>query len=290
MRKVFSTLWNLQISARLQVRSVSFLCRLRALDRNFCFRLRSFFSAFVVTRHDSRVALREITHEPTFVFQGAYNLTLNVSDLQMFSSVPGSDYLFLESVGDSIMDAFRDVLGARKDAVFAVFGEERISYTASYAAKVHERSGYVVALNSSGQTRLPYNLPFDSFFAHDFNLMIVKNLAIDLFHQKTSSPELRNLVNIETLQVCFVTQSLQTAFFFPTFHAPANALQIPFFFSVIFSFFCRSSFPIPQQFLLFIKMQSVHLSSVPHLFCYSVFFLCPHDRNLMRLVRCCLWL
>ncbi len=73
----------------------------------------------------------------------------------------------------------------------------------------------------------------------------------------------------------------------------ANPLQIPFVFSVsvIFSFlFCRSSFSIPQQFLLFIKMQLMHLSSVPHLFCYSVFFLCPHDRNLMRLVRCFLWL
>ncbi len=129
----------------------------------------------------------------------------------MFSSVPGSDSLFLESVGDSVMDALKDVLGARNDSVFAVFGEEHISYIPA-TAKVHKRSGYVVALNSSGQIRHPYDQPFNIFFALDVNLMNLKNLAINLFHQKTSSPELRNLVTSETLQVCIQTAFLESIF------------------------------------------------------------------------------
>jgi hypothetical protein len=185
-----------------------------ALDRDFCVGSPSSFPAFVVGSQDSRVELREFTHSPTFVFRAAFNFTFNVSDLHMFSSVPGGDSMILQSVSDSIMDALQDVLGARNGTVFVISGEEYYSYDSVSlpTKKVHERSGYVAALNSSGMIRHPYDQPFHSFFADQVNLNHLTNLAINIFHQKMPyNPTMRNLVSSESLQVCFCLPIITTS-------------------------------------------------------------------------------
>jgi len=167
-------------------------------------------AAFVVGSQDSRVELREFTHSPTFVFRAAFNFTFNVSDLQMFSSVPGADSMILQIVSDSIMDALQDVLGARNGTVFVISGEEYYSYDSVSlpTKKVHERSGYVAALNSSGQIRHPYDQPFDSFFDDQVNLNHLTNLAVNIFHQKMPyNPTMRNLVSSESLQIFLFNSS-----------------------------------------------------------------------------------
>jgi hypothetical protein len=136
-------------------------------------------AAFVVARNDSRVILREITHNQTFVVPGSFSLIMNMSDHSNLGSLFES---FFKNVTDSVMDAFKRVVSAQ--SVYTLSG------TSDY--KVHPESGHIVFTASAYVVAFNFNASasFDEW----------SSLAVSLFQSKTSSPAFRNLVSPQTLQ------------------------------------------------------------------------------------------
>ena len=192
------------------------MCSQRACGGDFYVCSHPSFPAFVVADQDSRVELRHVTHSPTFVFEGAFSWSLKVSDIR--AHVPHDTHIdsmvlktiaepILKNISDSIMDALKDVL-ANDGSMFVVSGEERWGNNPDFSRVDVERSGLIVALNSSGQLRGGAN--FKTFFSQYLNLKEFQHRIIDHVHQKTSSPAVLDLVSNETLQACFSSSIIKS--------------------------------------------------------------------------------
>jgi len=107
---------------------------------------------------------------------------MNLSDHSNISSLFES---FFKNVTDSVMDAFKHVVSAQ--SVYTLSG------TSDY--KVHPESGHIVFTASAYLVAFNFNAsaPFDTW----------TSLAVSIFHSKTSSPAMRNLVSPQTLQLRF---------------------------------------------------------------------------------------
>jgi hypothetical protein len=132
--------------------------------------------------------LREITHSQTFVVPGSFSLIMNLSDFGNLSSANLFESFF-KNVTDSIMDAFKHVVSTQS--------VHTLSGTDNY--KVHQESGHIVFTASALLVAFNFN---SSATFDDWN-----SLAVSIFHSKTSSPAIRDLVSPQTLQArttCFV--------------------------------------------------------------------------------------
>ena len=144
-------------------------------------------AAFVVATNDTRFMLREITHGRTHVVPASFSLIVNTSDLSSLNSPLLFDSFF-KNVTDSLMDGFKHILSSR--SAFALSWENVYKAYPETGQIVFTSSAFLVAFNSDAtDTRLIY--------AH---VEIWNSQAVSLFHSKTSSPAIRNLVSPQTLQ------------------------------------------------------------------------------------------
>jgi hypothetical protein len=140
-----------------------------------------FFAAFVVATNDTRFILREITHGQTFVVPASFSLIVNISDLSRLNSTLLFDSFF-KNVMDSLLDAFKHVVSAR--VAFALSGESLYRMHPNIGQIVFTSSAFLVAFNCSTSPS------FD----------VWSSLAISLFHSKSMSPAIKNLISLQTLQ------------------------------------------------------------------------------------------
>jgi hypothetical protein len=117
----------------------------------------------------------------------SFSLIVNTSDLSSVNSPLLFDSFF-KNVTDSLMDSFKHVASSR--SAFALPGENEYKAHPETGQIVFTSSAYLVAFNSDAyDTRM--------IFAR---VEILNSLAISLFHSKTSSPAIRNLVSPQTFQ------------------------------------------------------------------------------------------
>ncbi len=104
----------------------------------------------------------------------------------------------LQNISDSIMEVLQDVLAADDGHMFAALPEEHWDTDPGFSTVVIQHSRLFIALNCSGRIGHP---AYQSF--QDLNLQEFQWRVINLVHEKTHFPEVRNLVSNETLQACF---------------------------------------------------------------------------------------
>ena len=143
-------------------------------------------AAFVVATNDTRFILREITHGPTFVMPASFSLIMNSSDLSSLNSTLLFDSFF-KNVSDSLMESFKHVASSR--SAFALSWENEY--------KVHSETGHIVFTSSAFLVAFNFSSDERSIISSQDTW---NSLAISLFHSKTPSPAIRNLVSPQTLQ------------------------------------------------------------------------------------------
>jgi hypothetical protein len=145
-------------------------------------------AAFHISKSDTRVTLRELTHGSTVVFPGSYTLVMNMSD---YSSFAASDPRFFESlsknISNAITDGFTLLLSARNGSVFSLplDIQMRVAQESGEVRFIMEGSALVIALNATEPSS--YNGWSDR--------------AIAAFHSKAPSSAIQNIVSQQTFKV-----------------------------------------------------------------------------------------
>lgn len=179
--------WSVRVNSSLPAGNNSFWRRAASIFlSSCCIHLRLLSSAFQVTKDDTRLMLRELIHSPTFVYPGAFSLTMNLSDHYFF----GRDPFFFESlhknITESIMEGFKRLQSARDGSVFALFSHSQTRMALDSNQVLIEGSVSLIALNSTGPAS------YESWSNH----------AIDSFHAKALADEIQRLVSPATFMVC----------------------------------------------------------------------------------------
>jgi hypothetical protein len=121
---------------------------------------RELSAAFLVTKEDSRLVARDITHGPTFVYPGFFSLKMTAAVHDSFtsnSSFSNSSLLeeLLNAITDSIMEGFSFGFHNSHDgSVFAVGSEALVIRDAQYV--VVEGSASLFALNVTSPTNIEH--------------------------------------------------------------------------------------------------------------------------------------
>ncbi len=148
----------------------------------------SAFAAFHVSKSDTRVTLRELTHGSTVIFPGSYTLVMSISN---YSSFAASDPRFFDSlhtnISNGISDGFKLLLSARNGSVFSLplDIQMRVAQESGQVRFIMEGSALVIALNATEPSS------YDGWF----------DRAIAAFHSKAPSSAIQNLVSQQTFKV-----------------------------------------------------------------------------------------
>jgi hypothetical protein len=177
--------WSVRVSSSLPAGNNSFRHCTASMLEFVLYHLRLLSSAFQVTKDDTRLILRELIYGPTFVYPGAFSLTMNLSDHYFF----GRDPFFYESLHknltESIMEGFKRLQSARDGSVFALFSDSQTLMAIDSNQVLIEGSVSLIALNSTGPAS------YESWSNH----------AIDSFHAKALTNDFRRLVSSTTFMV-----------------------------------------------------------------------------------------
>lgn len=138
-------------------------------------------AAFHVTKDDTRVMLREITHGSTVVFPGSYTLVMNMSDYYVYAA---SDPRFFESFFKNILDGITDGFKHL---------QPNISLPLDFHMRVAHDLGQVFMEGSALMIALNATEPssYDGW----------SDRAIAAFHSNAPSSAIRNLVSPQTFNV-----------------------------------------------------------------------------------------
>ena len=147
----------------------------------------SAFAAFHVSKSDTRVTLRELTHGSTVIFPGSYTLAMSISNFSSFAaSDPRFDSLHT-NILNAITDGFKLLLSARNGSVFSLplDIQMRVAQESGPVRIIMEGSALVIALNATEPSS------YDGWF----------DRAIAAFHSKAPSSAIQNLVSQQTFKV-----------------------------------------------------------------------------------------
>ena len=141
-------------------------------------------AAFHVTKDDTRVMLREITHGSTVVFPGSYTLVMNMSDYYVYAaSDPRFFESFFKNISDGITDGFKHL--QPNSAVFSLPLDFHMRVAHDLGQVFMEGSALMIALNATEPSS------YDGW----------SDRAIAVFHSNAPSSAIRNLVSPQTFNV-----------------------------------------------------------------------------------------